>query len=258
MAKWAKDWGMVFNADKCKVMHLGRKNLHFDYYMEGERIAEAEEEKDLGVWFGRNMKPSLQCEKAAKQANATLGIITRTFHYRTKSVLVPLYKAFVRPKLEHAVCAWRPWQQGEIDSLEKVQKRMVKMLSDVRGDDYREKLRSVGLTTLEERRERGDMVETYKTLKGKNRVEKRDWFEIQEEDARPTRSNATVIDGETVRKREILVGQRANLESRRNFFNVRVVNSWNRLPEEVKAAPSINAFKNAYDVWTARQTKKHE
>ena len=54
----------------------------------------------------------------------------------------------------------------------------------------------VGLTTREERRERGDMVEAYKTLKEKNRVEKSDWFEIQEDDARPSRSNASVVDGE--------------------------------------------------------------
>ena len=259
LVQWARDWGMLFNADKCKVMHLGRRNLHFEYYMDGDKIMEAEEEKDLGVWFGKNMKPTLQCDKAAKQANATLGLITRTFHYRTKKVLVPLYKTFVRPKMEHAVCAWRPWQQGEIDCLEKVQRRMVKMLCDVRGSDYQDRLRDVGLTTLEERRERGDMVETYKTLRGKNRVEKNEWFEAQEEDARPTRANATVIDGETVKKREVLVGQRANLEIRRNFFNVRVVNSWNRLPEEVKSAQSTNAFKNAYDGWIGKQQKtNHE
>ena len=76
---------------------------------------------------------------------------------------------------------------------------------------------------------------------------------MTEEDARPTRANAMVVDGETVRRREVLVGQRANLEVRKNFFNVRVVSSWNLLPEEVKAAASTNAFKNAYDGWRKNQ-----
>ena len=107
--------------------------------------------------------------------------------------------------------------------------------------DYEEKLEKIGLTTLEERRQRGDMVETYKALKGKYKVNRDDWFEVTEEDARPTRANAMVVDGETVRRREVLVGQRANLEVRKNFFNVRVVSSWNLLPEEVKAAASTNA-----------------
>ena len=72
---------------------------------------------------------------------------------------------------------------------------------------------------------RGDIVEAYKAMKGKYRVNRDDWFEVAEEDARPTRANAMVVDGETVRRREVLVGQRANLEMRKNFFKVRVVSS---------------------------------
>ena len=68
------------------------------------------------------------------KAYGALGMITRTFHHRTKKVLVPLYKTFVRPKLEHAGCAWCPWQQGDIESMEMVQRRMVRMLDGVEGD----------------------------------------------------------------------------------------------------------------------------
>ena len=69
-----------------------------------------------------------------KEAYGALGMITQTFHHGTKKVLVPLYKTFVRPKLEHAGCAWRPWQQGDIESMEMVQRRMVRMLDGVEGD----------------------------------------------------------------------------------------------------------------------------
>ena len=258
MVEWAKEWKMEFNADKCKVMHLGRRNRRYEYVMDGKKIEAVEEEKDLGVWFGSNMKPTIQCEKAAKEANKALGMITRAFHYRTREVMVPLYKAFVRPKMEHAVSVWRPWLLGEIESLEKVQRRMVRMLNGVNGNSYEEKLQRIGLTTLEERRNRGDMVETYKTLKGRNRVEKNEWFEICEEDARPTRANAIMVEGEAVRKKEVLVGQRANLEVRKHFFNVRVVDSWNALPEEVKMAPSVNAFKNAFDGWHSKQKRSRD
>ena len=30
---WSNDWQMTFNVDKCKVMHVGRTNLHSKYYM---------------------------------------------------------------------------------------------------------------------------------------------------------------------------------------------------------------------------------
>ena len=198
--------------------------------MDGIKLQAAEEEKDLGVWYSTSMKPAIQCEKAAKDANAALGMITRSFHYRTKEVLIPLYKTFVRPMLEYAVGAWRPWQQGDIDSIEKVQKRVMRMVSNARGAGYEERLSEVGLTTLEERRARGDMVETFKTLSGMNRVVASEWFDMQEEEARPTRANAVVVEGEMVRKKKVLVGQRANLEVRKNFFTVRVANEWNRLP----------------------------
>ena len=64
---------------------------------------------------------------------------------------------------------------------------MIRMLSDVHGSSYEEKLKKVGLTTLTERRERGDAIETFKTLKGFNKVEKEKWFKLEEEDSRPTR-----------------------------------------------------------------------
>ena len=83
---------------------------------------------------------------------SSLGLITRSFHPRTKSILVPLYKVFVRPKLEYAVSVWNPWLQKDEDVLEKVQKRLVRMLSDVRAETYEERLRLAGLSLLRERR----------------------------------------------------------------------------------------------------------
>ena len=65
------------------------------------------EEKNLGVFIEDSMKPTKQCA-AVKAANFALGQIQQAFHYREKSNLVPLYKTFVRPRLEHAVATWSP------------------------------------------------------------------------------------------------------------------------------------------------------
>ena len=213
-------------------------------------LMEATEEKDLGVWIGNDLKPVAQCERAAKAANSALGLITRSFHYRTKSILVPLYKTFVRPKLEYAVAVWNPWLKKDEEVMEKVQQRFVRLLSDVRGDTYEDRLKSAGLTTLSERRTRGDMIETFKTMKGINRVNREEWFRVQvEEEHRPTRSNTVVVGEELERRSEVIVGQRARLEVRRNFFTVRVEKEWNCLPEVVKMQRTVNGFKNAYDRW---------
>ena len=144
---------------------------------------------------------------------------------------------------------WNPWLKKDEEVLEKVQQRFVKMLTDVRGDTYEERLRSAGLITLRERRLRGDMIETFKTMRGVNRVNRDEWFRIQEEEHRPTRSNAMVVGGELERRRERIIGERVNLEVRRHFFSVRVEAIWNRLPEVVKAQRTVNGFKNQYDRW---------
>ena len=155
--------------------------------------------------------------------------------------------------MEYAVSVWNPWLRKDEEVLEKVQQRLVRMLSDVRGDTYEERLRSAGLTTLRERRIRGDMIETFKTMRGFNHVDRDEWFDILEGDTRPTRSNTVMVEGEPERRREVIVGGRANLEVRRNFFTVRVEKTWNKLPEEVKAQRTVNSFKNHYDKWRNKQ-----
>ena len=56
-------------------------------------------------------------------------------------------------------------------------------------------MQKTGLTTLKERRRCGDMMEVYKTLRGMNRVNKGEWFDIRSgEEARPTRTNTVVVE----------------------------------------------------------------
>ena len=193
LQQWSEMWGMRFNANKCKIMHIGFNNPRCTYTMNGIQIPETKEEKDLGVWMEISTKPGKQCATAAKSANFTLGQIQRAFHYRTKKTLVPLYKSFVRPKLKFAVQSWSPWQEGD-KVLEKVQERMIRMLSDAQGATYEEKLRSVNLTTLAERRERGDAIEALKTLNGINKVDKSKWFDIKQDGTRATRRNTEVTE----------------------------------------------------------------
>ena len=247
---------MVFNQDKCKIMHLGRNNPKFPYTMNGIVLTEAQQEKDLGVWVDSSLKPGLQCEVAAKSANQTLGIIAKSFHYRTKRTLVPLYKALVRPKMEFAAAAWNPWLEKDVETLEKVQRRMIRMLSNVRGQTYEERLKDVGLTSLKERRERGDVIEAFKTLNGFNNVEKSEWFEIPESDQRRhgTRSATSIgIDGQ-VEDRTILLRERPRTEMRNQSYRLRTARAWDLLPDNVRNAKSVNAFKNSYDSWKRTQT----
>ena len=250
---------MRFNVGKCKVLHMGNNNPRNEYFLDSAKLESAEEEKDLGVWIRTSLKPSKQCATAAKSANFAMGQLLRSFHYRKKANLVPLYKTFVRPRLEFAASAWSPWNEGDIQTLEKVQERFIKQIPDIKGRTYEERLNSAGLTTLRERRKRGDAIETFKTLGGFNKVNKHNWFQIADENSRATRSTSSVSDiGDEERKTNILKMEKFRLETRKNFFTVRVVKEWNGLPEKVRQQTSVNSFKNAYDGWKLIQRKRDE
>ena len=66
--------------------------------------------------------------------------------------------------------------------------------------------------------------------------------------------NTIIVEGKEERKAEVIIGARANLDVRKNFFSLRVVNKWNKLPEVVKEQRNVNGFKNHYDRWW-EQTK---
>ena len=87
------------------------------------------------------------------------------------------------------------------------------------------------LTTLSERRHRGDRMETFKTMRGINRVNRDVLFRVQvEEKYRPTRSNTTFVGDIVERMRELIVGRRTNLEGRRNSVSKRVGKILDMLP----------------------------
>jgi len=166
LEKWSKDWQMNFNTDKCAVMHLGRTNPSSQYVLNDKHLKELEKERDLGIIIDRNLKFSEHCNKVANTANVTLGMIKRTINCKSKSVITRLYKALVRPQLEYCVQAWRPYMKKDIEKIERVQRRATKMISECSKLSYEEMLKTTGLSTLEARRTRGDLIEVFKILKG--------------------------------------------------------------------------------------------
>ncbi len=92
---------MLFNVGKCKCLHTGPGNTGMNYEMGGTILSKTVEEKDLGVTMNDNMKVSEQCRIAASKGSQVLGMIRRNRTYKEKSLIVPLYKAIVRPHLDY-------------------------------------------------------------------------------------------------------------------------------------------------------------
>ena len=239
--EWANKWQMIFNTNKCKTMHIG-KDEQSDYFIKDKenkisKILVVEQEKDLGVIFDNKLLFDKHISSKVKIANRNLGLISKNFIYLNNDMFLKLYKALVRPHLEYASVIWSPNFKKDARTIENVQRRATKMLKGLRDFSYPLRLKNLGLPTLEYRRSRADIVQVYKLI---NRIDSTSVDLLG-------RGRPTVTRGHNKK----ITKKRSRLNLRKNFFSNRIVNTWNKLPEEVVNAQSINAFKNRLNkYWT--------
>ena len=239
LVKWSEKWQMLLNFGKCKCLHTGHGNLNVNYKMGDTVLGTTVKEKDLGVTISADMKVSEQCGIAASKGNQILGLIRRNITYKGKKLIIPLYKAIVRPHLEYCIQAWRPYRKKDIDTLERIQRRATKMIPELRDLSYEERLKECGLTTLETRRLRGDQIEVFKILNGYENIDRNMFFSLKK-------------DSRTRGHEVKLVKDQCRLDIRKHSFSQRTINEWNKLSTDCVTASSVNMFKNKVDTYLRR------
>ena len=237
LCRWSEVWQLRFNADKCKVMHIGKQQQPQDYYMNTElgrvKLEVVHIEKDLGVNFDEGLVFKDHVLIQTQKCNKLLGMIRRCFTYLDLDNMPTLYKVIVRPHLEYCNVVWHPRYKRETELLEKVQRRATKLVPSIRKLPYHERLRYLKLPSLYYRRARGDMIECFKYVTG---IYRTSYPILQLDNASSTRGNSL--------KLKKLPAMKA---TRSNFFSRRITNAWNRLPNDVVTSPNLNVFKNRLD-----------
>ena len=119
------------------------------------------------------------------------------------------------------------------------------MVSGLEGRSYEDRLKECGLISLEDRRQRGDMIEVWKILHGKEDVDPSSLFTMANDNVEQvTRNSGFSLN---------VVKPRFKSDPRKYFFTVRSCQKWNSLPYSVRESTSLNNFKNNYDDWYNEQ-----
>ena len=149
-----------------------------------------------------------------------------------------LYPVLVRPHLEYCVQVWSPYLQRDIKLLEGVQERATKMVPELKGiKKYEDRLEKLKMTTLQDRRTRGDMIEAYKITTGKEDINPNKFFKFKQ-----------VYRGDPELTRGLIIDKKSwNYRPRANTFSIRVENPWNCLEKVEVESNSTPAFKRNYD-----------
>ena len=160
-----------------------------------------------------------------------LGLLNRSIVHKTEQIMLPLYKSLIRPLLEYCIPAWSPHYQRDKHLIERIQHKFTRMVKGYSVLDYDERLNRLHLWSLEERRNRADLIEMYKISHQMSAIKLQDMFQL-------------VPDSRTRGHPLKLYKHRSRLDLRRHFFSERVVDRWNSLDEDTVSSASVNAFKS--------------
>jgi len=177
---------------------------------------------------------SQQCALTASKASCTLGCIQSSVASRSREEILPLYSALVRACLESCLKLWSPQHREDMDQLEWGQRRATITIRGMEHLSYEERLKNLGLFSLEKRRLWGNFIAAFQYLKGAYKKDGEKPF---------SRACCNRTRGNSFKLKK----GRLRLDIKKKFSMMRVVKHWNRLSREVVDVPTLETFKGTRD-----------
>ena len=173
MHSWSTNSLLRFHPDKYYSINIRSKSKQYCYHnykMNYKDLENKSEIKDLGIIVDENLRFSNHIINKVNKANQIMGIIRRTMVYLNRHNFSLLYTSLVRPHLKYGNVVWSPFLKSDITLIENVQRRATRYVPDINKLEYQERLEALNLPTLQHRRFRADMIDTFKITHGHNCV----------------------------------------------------------------------------------------
>ena len=194
-------------------------------------------ECDLGILFKNNLKFAEHIDKVVNKVNSIIGLIRRKFTHIDKSLFLTLYKSLVRSHPDYGNLIFYPTTKKYKQVLENAQLRATRLVPELHGMSYRERLIELNLLTLDYRRKRYDIIQVFKIVHNIDDIDMNRFFTFNENNQ---------LRGQNLE----LNKPRVNKSIRLNSFAMRNIPVWNNLPSEAVNSKTVLEFKTKLDkIW---------
>ena len=253
LEKWAEDWGMRFNAKKCYIMSIKKKISHF-YQLNNTILQEVQTNPYLGLNISNDLKWSFHINSVCNKASCTLGFVRRNLYHCPKATRLTAYISLVRSVLDYGSIIWDPYQQGDIDKLERMQRQGARFVTN----DYRSRekgcmtrmLEDLDLQPLQQRRKELRLTFLYKIAEGLiPAIPKDTYLKSQRKGRKIIERNlddyvhSNAVSKYVTNNTRCFVIPQGSTEIYKQSFFVKTISDWNRLRDNVVMAGSVEQFK---------------
>ena len=252
--EWAKSWQLKIHDKKSEHItfhHKQDRTTNINFSIDNSLIPQTNSVKDLGIIITNNFKWRPYVSTIYSKAIYLVYQIIKSFKSRNYKFYVNQFKLFIRPLLEYNVNAWMPILKSDIRKVEQVQATFTRLVCrklNIKYNNYNHRLHILNLETLEIRRIKNDLIIIYKILNNLIDLKFDNFFKFNQN-----------LNYYNLRRHPLALAKPPLTKTsiRRNFFNNRCINLWNKLPEEIVVSDSLAIFKtklNKFDLYSIYST----
>ena len=234
LENWGSKWGMRFNAAKCNIMRMSRKQtpISTQYELSGQVLEEVKDAKYLGVTVSDDLELTKHINAITTKANSKLSFLRRNLKGCLEKLRETAYFALVRSFLEYSATVWHPHQKYNSDKLEMVQRRAARFVKGRYGmyESVTQMLEELTWVPLSKRRENARLILFYKII-----------------------NNLAMVPHSCLEKADGRTRKNHNLKFRHIGYNVdpygqsffpKCISAWNGLAQEIAEANTLDLFKS--------------